>query len=520
MLIDSKSKNNKPSWAEDKLSQIPTMVSDISRKISEYRQSYRELVRDAEVFFEEYPQDYRRLTVLKHKVNTYQDQIEFIENYRKEKGKYPSIKGQPSAQRYMARLVAQQTNSDNELRALEDKLRVQSNKRYEHLDHLTDYMLNLLNGERTFSQFLGTIALSTPSPKEKVRHIRNERYKPIYITALTIALFEELRLKSTFETPFLKEELNKLFPQGEHFSLMVDKGISDDASNHTFKPMPADIKMAYRENLLKPIAKAALLQSIGMHSPEANQILGDDRYRKLNQSERTKLLAIIEKKTADYLKLGVGIPTIKYTSKEHKDTFVTHERRQLAFMLKMLESLKAERHELGDLLRIPMTYASFLLSTKEDFDYQQIYRAYDILDQGRVDKQYRAEHVNAFLKMVGRFPLGSGLYVIQQESGQIEKAIVSSLYPVDVDEPICKIITRRQIQFLSQAEFIISKKSNLFFQECRNESHYDLEFFHLRYKNEYTWNATDVWENQVPAIEFWKRDDKRRYNGVFNPDSY
>ncbi|WP_346993697.1 hypothetical protein [Alteromonas gracilis] len=59
MLIDSKSKNNKPTWAEDKLSQIPTMVSEISRKISEYRQSYRELVRDAEVFFEEYPQDYR-----------------------------------------------------------------------------------------------------------------------------------------------------------------------------------------------------------------------------------------------------------------------------------------------------------------------------------------------------------------------------------------------------------------------------------------------------------------------------
>lgn len=152
--------------------------------------------------FEEYPQDYRRLTVLKHKVNTYQDQIEYIENYRKEKREVPVDKGQPSAQRYMARLVAQQTNSDNELRALEDKLRVQSNKRYEHLDHLTDYMLNLLNGERTFSQFLGTIALSTPSPKEKVRHIRNERYKPIYITALTIALFEELRLKSKFETPF------------------------------------------------------------------------------------------------------------------------------------------------------------------------------------------------------------------------------------------------------------------------------------------------------------------------------
>lgn len=520
MLIDSKSKNNKPTWAEDKLSQIPTMVSEISRKISEYRQSYRELVRDAEVFFEEYPLDYRRLTVLKHKVNTYQDQIEYIENFRKEKGKYPSIKGQPSAQRYMARLVAQQTNSDNELRALEEKLRIQSNKRYEQLDHLTDYMLNLLNGERTFSQFLGTIALSTPSPKEKVRHIRNERYKPIYITALTIALFEELRLNSTFETPFLKEELDKLFPQGEQFSLMIDKALGDDANKSTTQPMPADIKMAYRENVLKPIAKAALLQSIGMHSPEAKNVLGDDRYRKLDQTERSKLLAINEKKTADYLKLGVGIPTIKFTSKEHKDAFVSHERKQLTFMLKMLESLKTGQHELGDMLRIPMTYASFLLSTKEEFDYHQIYRAYDILDQGRVDKLYRAEHVNAFLKMVGRFPLGSGLLVIQQESGEIEKAIVSSLYPENVDEPICKIITRRQIQFLSQSEFIVSKASNLFFKESRAKSHYDAEFFYLRYKDEFTWNATDVWENQVPAIEFWKRDDKRRFNGVFNPDSY
>ncbi|WP_334020633.1 hypothetical protein [Alteromonas sp. S015] len=519
MLIDSKSKNNKPSWAEEKLSQIPTMVSDISRKISEYRKSYLELVKDAEVFFEDYPQNYRQLNALKRKVKTYQGQIEYIENYRKDKGKYPSIKGQPSVQRYMARLVAQQTQCDNELRALEDELRVKSNERYEHLDQLTDYMLNLLNGERTFSQFLGTIALSTPSPKEKVRHIRNERYKPIYITALTIALFEELRLKSTFVTQYLKEELDKLFPKGERFSLMVDKGLNG-ASNLTFNPMPADIKMAYRENVLKPIAKAALLQSIGMHSPEASQLLGDDRYRKLNHKERTKLLAIIEKKTADYIKLGVGVPTIKYVSRAHKDVFDSHERRQLDFMLQILESLKAERHELGDLLRIPMTYASFLLSTKEDFDYQQIYRAYDILDQGRVDKHYRAEHVTAFLNMVGRFPLGSGLYVIQQESGQIEKAIVSSLYPDNVDEPICKIITRRQIQFLSQTELIISKKSNLFFEECREDSHYDSELFLLRYKNEYTWNATDVWENQVPAIEFWKRDDKRRYNGVFHSNSY
>ena len=84
MLIDSKSKKAKPVWAEEKLSQIPTMVSEISRKISEFRQRYRELVKDAEHFFEDYPQDYKRLTILKHKVKTYQDQIEYIEGFKKQ----------------------------------------------------------------------------------------------------------------------------------------------------------------------------------------------------------------------------------------------------------------------------------------------------------------------------------------------------------------------------------------------------------------------------------------------------
>ncbi|WP_189405895.1 hypothetical protein [Alteromonas halophila] len=518
MLLDSKS--NKPSWAEEKLSQIPNMVSEISRKITDFRQSYRELVINAEAFFEEYPTDYKKLTLLKHKVKTYQEQIDYIDNYRKEKGTFPAIKGHSSAKRYLSKLVAQQSASDMELRELETRLNTQSNNRYELLDHLTDHMLDLLSGERIFSQFLGTIALSTPSPKEKVRHIRNEKYKPIFITALTIALFEEVRTRHTFDSRFLHDELKKLFPSDKSYSLMADKLQQEREDSSAPEAMPGDIKLAYRENILKPLAKAALLQSIGMHSPEANDVLGHDRYRKLDQQERERLLSIADKKTSDYLKIGIGIPTMRFNSREERDAYLSHEKKQLAFILNTLKSTKYTGHELGDLLRIPMTYASFMLSTKQDFDYRQIYRAYDILEQGKADKAYNAVYVDCFLNMVGRFPLGSGIYVIQQESGEIERAIVSSLYPADPDEPTCKIITRRQIQFLSQAEVVVSKGSNLFFPESREASHYESEFFDARYKDEFTWNATDVWENQVPAIEFWKKDGTRRYNGSFNPDSY
>jgi len=520
MLIDSKAKQKKHGWAEAKLSQIPTMVSEISRKIIDYRQSYQELVKDAEHFFQDYQAEHRKLTVLKNKVDTYQNQIEVIENYKKEKGRYPNIKGQPSAQRYVARLVAQQTSGDNELRVLEEKFRRERNRRYEHLDNLTDYMLNLLNGERIFSQFLGTIALSAPSPQEKVRHVRNERNKPIYVTALVIALFEEVRKSQGFEDTFLANELAQIFPADEAYSLMAEKVGGKKYATGSVKQMSPDMKMTYRENVLKPIAKAALLQSIGMNSPEANAVLGDDRYRKLDNEERTKLLSIIERKTNDYLRLGIGIPSMRFDSKEQKQAFESHEKRQLAFMLKMLRMLNSPRSELGDLLRIPMTYASFVLSTKEAFDYQQIYQAYDVINEGGNANNYRKDYVNAFCKMVGRFPLGAGLYVVQKESGEIEKAIVSSLFPDNPNEPICKIITRRQIQFLSHSEVIISKASNLYFEESRRNSHIEREFLEARYRGEYTWNATDVWETQVPSIEFWKRDDERRYNGTYNPDAY
>ena len=492
------------------------MVTEISKKIAQYRKSYNELVKNAEAFFEQYPQDYKKLTLLKHKVKTYQAQIEHIESYRKEKGKYPAIKGHTSGQRYLAKLVAQQSNSDKELSSLQNRLQKESNQRYEHLDHLTDHLLDMLNGERIFSQFLGTIILSAPSPEEKVRHVRNEKNKPIFVTALVIALFEQVRHQHKFSNKFMANALEQIFGGRPKFDLMADK----IANGVSAKAMPAELKVKYREDILKPLAKAALLQSIGLHSPEANNLLGGDRFRKLDHDERGKLLDIIDSKTSIYLKLGIGIPNIRFTSKEHRDAFLSREKKQLGFTLKILSSLKKKSDELGDLIRIPMTYASFLLSTKQDAEYTQIYDAYDILADGKERGSNKSEFIDAFLKMVGRFPLGSGLYVIQQSTGEIERAIVSSLYPDDHDEPIVKIITRRQIQFLSQAEVVVSKATNLYFEESRKACHYEPEYLQKRYRQEFTWNATEVWEVQLPAIEFWKKDGKRIENGVFNPDSY
>ncbi len=520
MLLDSKSNSSSLKAAEERFSQIPTMVSEISRKISDFRQRYRKLVENAELFFSEYQADYNSLASLKKKIKKFQDQIDRIDSYRKENGRLPSIKGQPSTPRYINRIVAKQSTFEDECLELENRLNGERNQRYETLDHLIDEILDLLDGHQIFSQFLGTIALSTPSPEEKIRYIRNEKYKPIYIAGLAIALFEEVRLRSSFQSSFLNERLKAIFTSNEKMSLMASKGEAESGININRTPMPADVKLAYRDKVLKPLAKAALLQSIGLHSPEAKSLLGKDSARKLSHNERKTLLAIIEKKTTDFIKLGVGIPVVRFNSRQQKEIFLKEEQQQLDFILETLAALKEKQHELGDLLRIPMTYASFLLSTKKEFDYREIYRAYDILQEGKNSKEYHPDYVNCFLKMVGRFPLGAGIYFVQQESGQIERAIVSSLFPPNVDEPVCKQITRRQIQFLSQKEIIVTKQTNLFFESSRKKCHYDKEYLSARYPSGFTWNAVDLWEVQIPAIEFWKRDGSRKRNGVFTPDSY
>ncbi|MCW8107176.1 hypothetical protein OPS25_01490 [Alteromonas ponticola] len=518
MLLDSKTSS--PAAAEEKFSKIPTMVSEISRKISDFMRRYRGLVEDAKIFFCEYQADHATLNSLKNRINKFQDQVDRIKKYQQDTGRYPSIKGHPSTPRYLARITAKQSKIEDEYHALEDRLNTARNQRYETLDHLTDEILDLLDGHQIFSQFLGTIALSTPAPEDKVRHIRNEKYKPIYIAALTIALFEEIRFKYSFQSEFLSQRLGALFSPKSKVSLMASKGETKISLDVFRKPMPAETKLAYREKVLKPLAKAALLQSLGLHSPEVQSLIGADSYRVLSQKERKKLVAIIEKKTKDFIELGIGIPIVRFNTREDKEEFEGEERSQLNFMLEMLSALKENHSELGDLLRIPMTYASFLLSTKKEFDYRTIYRAYDILEEGMHANTYKAEYVNCFLRMVGRFPLGSGIYFVHADSGEIERAIVSSLYPQSVDEPVCKQITRRQIQFLCHQEIVISRQSNLFFEESRNECHYDKEFLKARYKDDFTWNAAELWEFQIPAIEFWKRDGTRKYNGRFNPDSY
>jgi hypothetical protein len=425
----------------------------------------------------------------------YQDHIETVENYRKEKGKLPVIKGQRSAARYLEKLNHKLTLSEFRLAEIKQERFVDRGERYIALEKLVDNILDLLDGPKIFSQFLGTMVLSTPLPNESVRCIRNEKNKPIYITALTVALFEEVRLFSSFETPYLKKSINEIISD-DQVSLM-------QRTDH--RVLDLDKKMAYREEVLKPIVKATLLYHIGSYSPSAENIYEGNRFRLLNREKRIHLRGVIQQNSSLYLREGIGLPQERFDNKHAKEAFTKNENNKLDFMTQLLD-FEHQSSELRDLMRIPMVYGSFMLSTKEVFDYTSIYRAFDILKDGMKSGEYNPNFCALFLRMVGRFPIGSGIYFFSKETGMIEKGIVSSLFPRNPESPFVKQITRNQLQSLNQTEVIVSKNTNIYFQSVRDDSEFDDSYFQTRYNPPYVWNANEVWEVQIPALIFWKKD--------------
>jgi hypothetical protein len=481
-----------------RLAQIPSMSSAISSKIAGFKKQHRNLLESATLFFSTYEPTMTRLGKLKKLITTTEKKITLINEYEKKHRHLPKIKGQKSTRGFLLQLYRESEAYNAEFTELKTKIVTLKKQQYENLESLTDNMLDLLDNHHMFSQFLGSMSLSTPLSEEKARCAINEKNKPVFIAALTVLLFDEIRQSKGFTSGYVADNISEIF-----------SGVNQPLINKKLAELPNDTKMRYREELLKPIAKAAVLQSIGSYSTEAAEVYQGDRFKPFQQPERDRLISIINQKSVDYLKQGIGIPSRPFNTKDDKQNFQEYEATKLQFILKLVENKNENHNELSDLLRIPVVYSSFILSTKEEFSYQQSYDAYNIIEQGVSDKVYSEKFGQLFLSIVGKFPIGSGLLFISKINGQIERAMVSGIYPEDPYEPICKQITKGQVQAMTQSEIIISQATNIYFKAARKASEYDEEYYQSRYQGVFVWNANELWEVQIHAKSFWKKDPQR-----------
>ena len=227
------------------------------------------------------------------------------------------------------------------------------------------------------------------------------------------------------------------------------------------------------------IFSCALLQDIGLQSPEALSILhGEDgkldEFRVLDEPTRKQLLKINFTQTLEYLKNGLGIPRYIGNDKTERDRFVQRHTALNGFMLTLLKDTYLSKVGVGELVKIPQIYTSIVLSTKPDFSKKSLPKGYVFIEQLAKKGALNTELAKAFVQIVGYFPLGFGVtYIPRTEKGidreQYECAIVTRLNPAHPAEPVGRPVTRNLSYISSGSDEVIKKSSNLFFPANRKK---------------------------------------------------
>ncbi|NVK25365.1 MAG: hypothetical protein HWE10_10595 [Gammaproteobacteria bacterium] len=465
-------------------------ITDILKSL---KSQYQEIIDDAIQFFAEFGSVHAVYSKEIKRLNETNNQLKTIASYKAEHGVYPQIKGYEDTKVYLKELQKIQSRSEQEVAKHEPEIIDGFIRRREKLFIMTDLMLHSLLNDRDASQFIATMMLRAPMPNDKNRCATNEINKPIYIGALSVSLLRRLMDKDAVEDEFIKD-LQPQFIQGEHFI--------------TPEYEPEQLER-FSKYVLTPILTAALIHNIGSYSPDAAAIYDGNRYKALNEEQRKTLISDIHEHTMNYLMFGLGKPN-KENFKSEEEYFNELDAFQLT--KDIIEGYSKSTNPRGNLLRVPMIYASFMLSTKPKHDYLITFKAFDILksgiDKGVVYKPYAKE----FLRMVGLYPLGCGIFFISKDSDVPERAVVTGLNPPDPSSAIVKRLTRKQVKFDDHTQVCASKNSILSNRDARTNSRFDANYFKKQFPNGYFWNPSEVWELDLDHKQFWRRDNSITQN--------
>lgn len=344
------------------------------------------------------------------------------------------------------------------------KRELEREKRYQQLDNLCKDILSLCEGSsysednRKSSQLLATIQLLSPTDESKIP-LANELNKPLYKAVLCLRLLDKLCIDSSISDPYIKERL---------------ADISSDKYRR-FSEIDPIGHQRFIDEVKIPLIKAALLQDIGNHHPDAQYILkgpdgSENPFRMLDVEDRKSLLQINYRETVKYLIEGIGIEKYKGDFKVERDIFNRTQRHKLLFIKTLLKSAIKPQKGIGNLLKVPQIYSSIILSTKENYNYALLPKVYQVLYKNAERDICYAPVIDAMRSITGDFPLGYGVtYITENTTGEkqygYEYAIVKQLYPEDPEAPICRTTTRN-LSFISFGQdIVIPKDRNLHYPE-------------------------------------------------------
>ena len=357
------------------------------------------------------------------------------------------------------------------------------------LDGIVNILIEKKNTRRHFEIILGTLLLNYPIDKKDAKFDkRNDISKvlrPIYQSALISLLIEKLLNDGySFKSEYLTDLLS---------------------------PLKEGSEEAQKEALIefqKIMVEILYLKEMGYFSPKSLEILSrSGENNLLDQQNRDALRAQSIISTKEFHHFGIGALKIKpvqikpapveknnakldtgqkkaLTEKreeKHQALVLKAERTALmqqaarfAFIRDVMDANLDEPTEIDDLLKVCQVYTSFMLSVKGSVDKELNIKAYGIMKKQAAEGEINLLFTEKLLAMMGRFPIGSGIYFMDlrrnaNEFGSVDKAIVTGMNPQDADEPEVKRVTTKYKYKLDTGTVRVPKKINLYFEEARED---------------------------------------------------
>lgn len=307
------------------------------------------------------------------------------------------------------------------------------------------------------AKLLATLFMLSSS-EGKNRKQMHQLYKPLYKAVLALRLLDKMLLEKKLSNTYIVAR----YQPETRFSSVPNK----------YTQFQLDVAV--------PVIIAAITQDIGMQHVEIQRLLKGadgsiDEFRVLDKETRIPLLIMNHEQTQDFISNGIGISVYEGEDPDKKLRFEKKQNNRLKFVLGLLsDAVKPSKNSIGNIIKIPQIYSSFVLSTKPDYDFQDLPKVITILNNSAKHSAICGNANLCFVNLVGAFPLGFGVIYVksQQASDQMPVysfAIVTRLNPQQPDTPTCRKVTDMSESGTESKDFRLLPENNLFYAKVQSK---------------------------------------------------
>ncbi|WP_233267435.1 hypothetical protein [Paraglaciecola sp. L3A3] len=421
-------------------------VDQLVKSVSSKSRGKLSLMQQAEEYFNNVPIDALKLAELSNQIIELKEEIDNT----------PLFKFKPKV-----KLIELETLETE----LAEEQAAQEKRRVSRLNDAINVCLKILyltegsNHQETqlkSAKFLATMLLFSPGEGKALAEL-HQRLKPAYKAVLSLRLLDKLISNGGLKNNYILTH----FEEHNRFS--------------SEKPN----QIGYTQAVLLPVMLAAIFQDVGWHHPDVTVILDGeegekDRFRLLDKNEKAQVAALNHQYTIEYLEKGLGCQQGIESIGQQKALFAEAESQRLSFQSTLMTDASAIKFGISEVIKIPQIYASIVFSTKRDFSKSTLPMASLLISQLANNNKLSLQVVDAFISIVGRFPLGYGIIYIPKNTKGIELncyeyAIVTGLNPLKIDEPSCRLVSRNLMFADYGKNEVIEKSRNTHFEIARKK---------------------------------------------------